>query len=86
MYCPEGNGIDTHRFWECIYLDVIPICKKNILVQYYSQYFKIIIIEDWDDLDISQLPKEPNYKHNKEKLKMAYLENQIFEGKEIKLN
>lgn len=23
--CPRGNGLDTHRFWECLYLDVIPI-------------------------------------------------------------
>ncbi len=23
--CPRGNGIDTHRFWESLYLGVIPI-------------------------------------------------------------
>lgn len=49
--CPEGNGIDTHRFWECLYLDVIPICKKNILVEYYSTKFPIILLENWEDLD-----------------------------------
>ena len=23
--CPEGNGVDTHRLWECLYLKVVPI-------------------------------------------------------------
>jgi hypothetical protein len=23
--CPRGNGIDTHRFWEALYLGVIPV-------------------------------------------------------------
>ncbi len=61
--CPEGNGIDTHRFWECLYLDVIPICKKNILVEYYSKYFPIIILNKWGELDLKQLLK--NYKKKK---------------------
>jgi hypothetical protein len=62
--CPEGNGIDTHRFWECIYLNVIPICKKNILVNYLKQYINIIILEDWDDLDINILSNNYNNKIN----------------------
>lgn len=58
--CPEGNGIDTHRFWECLYLDVIPICKKNILFSYYSQYFPIIILDNWSDLSVNNLKYELN--------------------------
>ena len=27
--CPEGNGIDTHRFWEALYLETIPVIKKK---------------------------------------------------------
>lgn len=27
--CPPGNGIDTHRTWETLYLDSIPIEKRN---------------------------------------------------------
>lgn len=56
--CPEGNGIDTHRFWECLYMDVIPICKKNILVTYYSKYFPIIVVDDWSDINIDKLNKD----------------------------
>ena len=55
MFClaPEGNGIDTHRMWECIYLGVIPICKRN----YHNSFFQslglpIWVVEDWNDLDL----------------------------------
>lgn len=27
--CIRGNGIDTHRFWECLYLGVIPVIINN---------------------------------------------------------
>jgi len=63
--CPEGNGIDTHRFWECLYLNVIPICKKNTLVEYYSKYFPIVILDNWNDLNIKDLLNNyNNYKFN----------------------
>lgn len=53
--CPEGNGIDTYRFWECLYLQVVPICKKNLLTKYFAQDFPVILLDDWDDLEISIL-------------------------------
>lgn len=56
-YCisPVGNGIDCHRFWECLYLNVIPICKRNLIVEHYAKFFTIIILDNWDDLDIDDL-------------------------------
>jgi hypothetical protein len=27
--CMRGNGLDTHRFWECLYLGVIPVIINN---------------------------------------------------------
>jgi len=56
--CPEGNGIDTHRFWESLYLKVIPICKRNVLVEYFSRFFPIIILDKWDDLNVQFLINE----------------------------
>ncbi len=48
--CPEGNGIDTHRFWECIYLGVVPIVVRNKLVEYFSKKHDILILDSWDEL------------------------------------
>ena len=53
--CPEGNGLDTHRFWECLYLKVIPICLKNVITEYYSNYVPIILLDNWHDLDIENI-------------------------------
>lgn len=53
--CPEGNGIDCHRLWECIYMKVIPICKKNNLFTYYSTKFPILLLDEWADLDLTSL-------------------------------
>lgn len=53
--CPEGNGLDTHRFWECIYLKVIPITLKNPLTKYFSELFPVVLLDKWEDLDYSQL-------------------------------
>ena len=38
VVCPEGNGIDTHRIWECLYMNTIPICLKNINLEFYDEY------------------------------------------------
>jgi hypothetical protein len=56
---PEGNGIDCYRMWECLYLKVIPICHRNILTEYFSKIFPIVLVDDWNDLDINYL--EENY-------------------------
>ena len=53
--CPEGNGLDTHRFWECLYMNTIPICLKNTLTEYYKKYFPIIVLNNWEELNINEL-------------------------------
>lgn len=53
--CPEGNGLDTHRFWECLYVKTIPICLANPITKYFSQHFPIVLLESWEDLDLNTL-------------------------------
>ena len=49
--CPEGNGLDTYRVWESMYLNVIPIVIKN---KFYSQLenFPSLILNDWSELEL----------------------------------
>ena len=58
-YClsPEGNGIDCHRMWECLYLKVIPICHRNVVTEYFANLFPIVLVDDWNDLDLEYLEK-----------------------------
>ena len=48
--CPVGNGLDTHRFWECIYLKVVPIVLKNEWTETIKNKFPMVILNDWCDL------------------------------------
>lgn len=46
---PQGNGIDTYRTWEGIYLKAIPIITtKNLYGQFKN--FPALVIKDWKEL------------------------------------
>ena len=47
--CPPGNGKDTHRFWESLYLGALPVVLKRDLIPAYSPY-PYVAIEDWSEL------------------------------------
>ena len=51
--CPRGNGIDTHRIWECLYLDVIPIMLKRDYLGIDN--LPVIYLNSWDELDINNI-------------------------------
>ena len=58
--CPEGNGIDTHRLWECFYFKVIPIVIDNIFIRKVKDKYKLpmIILNDWNELINTKLEYE----------------------------
>lgn len=51
--CPRGNGLDTHRIWECLYLNVIPIIIDAD--DLHISNLPIIILKDWAEFDINNL-------------------------------
>jgi len=57
VICPEGSGIDCHRTWECLYLDSIPIMKRNINTSYYED-LPICFIESWEQVTEKFLSNE----------------------------
>jgi len=51
VFCPRGNGIDTHRVWETIYRGSIPILMKDEWSEYLAKLgFPFFIIENTSDL------------------------------------
>lgn len=56
-FCPEGNGIDTHRTWEVLCMGRIPIEKRNINNQYYTD-LPICFVNDWEEVTLEFLSKE----------------------------
>jgi hypothetical protein len=59
--CPEGNGVDTHRLWECLYLKVVPIViKSNFTDILLSNHIPLVVLNEWSDLNLDEL----NYDHH----------------------
>jgi hypothetical protein len=55
--CPEGNGVDTHRLWEALYLQSIPIVLNSPFIKMIKYHINppMIILESWDDLSPDKL-------------------------------
>lgn len=56
--CPEGNGLDTHRLWESLYVKTVPILIKNAFSENIKNVtnFPMILLDRWEDLDVESLP------------------------------
>ena len=54
--CPRGCGMDTHRFYECIYLGCIPIVVRTHTVfdRLYAA-FPCLVVERWEDVTVELL-------------------------------
>jgi hypothetical protein len=49
VLCPKGNGMDTHRFWECLYMGTIPVVKKDINNWFYHD-MRVLFVDDWEEV------------------------------------
>lgn len=49
-FCPRGNGPDTHRFWESIYLGSIPIVLDYPEVECFFEKLPVLKLRNWDNL------------------------------------
>ncbi|MDC1325004.1 hypothetical protein N8257_00670 [Ulvibacter sp.] len=50
--CPEGNGIDTFRMWECILTNTIPIAQNNYGNRIFSKIWPMILVDRYETDDI----------------------------------
>lgn len=50
VVCPNGNGMDTHRLWETLYMGSIPIVKRDLNNRFYKD-LPICFIDSWDEID-----------------------------------
>lgn len=47
--CPPGNGMDTHRFWESLYLGSLPIILKRHEIPAFKGW-PYFALNDWGEL------------------------------------
>lgn len=80
MLCPRGNGIDTHRLWECLYLGVIPVVEKHITNKNIRD-MPILFVDSFKQINEEFLIKnENNIGYNIEKLDINWWKKYILEN------
>ena len=83
VLCPEGNGIDTHRLWETLYMGGVPIIVKNDFLPAEISQLPVIQLDSWRQiLDINWLESEYNYirslNFDYNLLSMSWWKEQVF--------
>ena len=65
VICPRGNGVDTHRTWETLYMGSIPILKRCAAVDSWgapqtcaAPGLPICFVDDWAELSEEFLARE----------------------------
>lgn len=62
---PRGNGLDTHRLWEALYMGSIPVVKSSSLDPLYKD-LPVLIIPEWEEVTEALL-KEKQIEFSKKK-------------------
>ena len=79
--CPIGNGLDTHRLWEALYLKCVPIVINDDFINVIKNNtnLPLFILNSWDDLDVNNLPdyNSFNFENSKKYLDYNYYKNLI---------
>ena len=58
VVCPVGNGIDTHRVYETLYLNRIPITFNKTIYDKLYFNFPVILLDSYNDLRNQTLIEE----------------------------
>lgn len=75
VICPEGNGIDTHRIYETIYADAVPIVLNSPLWRMHRD-LGCLIVNKWND--IFSLPVIPINSNNNKSINLTYWMERIY--------
>lgn len=69
--CPEGNGVDTHRLWEALYLKTVPIVIRSEFTNILQKNnIPLVILNSWSELDETKLNYNDYDFNNSEFLKI----------------
>lgn len=75
--CPRGNGVDTHRMWEALYMGCIPIVHRDLAMEDFYD-LPICFIDSWDEVNEAFLEEaKKRIVIDMEKLKMKFWINKI---------
>jgi len=83
VLCPEGNGIDTHRLWETLYMGGVPVMISTPYMNSLTHDLPVIHLMNWNELldeeKISRRWHEISMQSwNLEKLRLSYWSKLFF--------
>jgi hypothetical protein len=86
VLCPRGNGIDTHRIWEALYLKSIPIVRRCHAMSFFED-LPILFVDRWEEALEPQFLKRAydefhNRHWNMEKMNVSFWERQFRRAQE----
>lgn len=74
--CPRGNGVDTHRLWETLYMGGTPVLIRHPMMETLVSGLPVILLDDWkhlaDQKRIEKLWQEAKSKDNFNKLNLSF--------------
>lgn len=80
VLCPRGNGVDSHRLWEALYMRAIPIVKRHQTHKGLED-LPILFVNSYDEVTEDYLEYKwiemASKRWNFEKLKMSWWKNYI---------
>jgi hypothetical protein len=57
--CPSGNGFDTHRLWETLYMGGTPVIRTCEYLPTILRYLPVIILSSWEEIcDLAKLDEQ----------------------------
>ncbi|MFA5049182.1 MAG: hypothetical protein WC516_09225 [Patescibacteria group bacterium] len=80
VVCPEGNGIDTHRVWETLYMCSIPILLKNTNYLFYKN-LPICFVNNWEEVTEEFLQNQFEFILNRKTINMQMLTFEYWKNK-----
>ena len=75
VICPPGNGVDTHRLWEALYMGCIPIVLRHHIYDGYK--LPIIQVNSWSEVTYDLIMPILEAKFTAEHMMFTYWKNRI---------
>lgn len=64
VVCPQGNGPDTHRLWETLYMGGTPVVLSSKYMNHLVENLPVIVLKSWRQLADIKLMEENWHKLN----------------------
>lgn len=77
--CPEGNGLDSYRIWESLYLGAIPVVK-NLMTYSHPDYVNMPIFKTSDMMQM-KVTEEELMKFRKDSVNLEFLTRSYWANK-----